>query len=162
VRVVRNDEMSLAQIIALGPAKLIISPGPGDPTSAGVSVDAIKHFAGRLPLLGVCLGHQALGYAYGANIVREGRLMHGKTSPVHHDARTIFAPMPQPFAATRYHSLTIERASLSDDFEISAWTVEQEIMGVRHKPTGAEGVQFHPESILTQDGRKLLEAFIKC
>lgn len=162
VRVVRNDEWSLQQVVHSAPHKLLISPGPGDPTGAGVSVDAIKYFAGRIPVLGVCLGHQALAHAFGGHVMRAERLMHGKTSPILHDNRTLFAGMPQPFAATRYHSLLVERASLSKDFEVSAWTAEQEVMGLRHIPTGAEGVQFHPESILTQDGRRLLEAFAKC
>lgn len=162
VRVVRNDEWSLQQVIQSAPQRLLISPGPGEPTGAGVSIDAIRHFAGRIPVLGVCLGHQALAQAYGGRIVRAERLMHGKTSPIMHDGRTLFASMPQPFSATRYHSLVVERQSCPTDFEVSAWTQEQEIMGLRHTPTGAEGVQFHPESILTQDGRRLLEAFIQC
>ena len=162
VQVIRNNEITLEQLKALAPARLLISPGPGDPTSGGVSVEAIRYFAGRIPVLGVCLGHQALGYAYGGQVVRAARLMHGKTSPILHDQKTIFAPMPQGFAATRYHSLVVDRPSLPADFVVSAWTAEQEIMGLRHTPTGAEGVQFHPESILTESGRKLLEAFVQC
>jgi anthranilate synthase/aminodeoxychorismate synthase-like glutamine amidotransferase len=165
VHVVRNDAITLAELKRLQPTRVMISPGPGDPTSAGVSVEAIRYFAGRVPVLGVCLGHQSLAYAFGGEIIRAKNLMHGKTSPIHHDRRTIFANMPEPFEATRYHSLVVKRESLSQDFEISAWTEEsggyREIMGLRHLPTGAEGVQFHPESILTQDGMRLLEAFAK-
>jgi anthranilate synthase/aminodeoxychorismate synthase-like glutamine amidotransferase len=162
IQVYRNDALDLAGIINLSPEKLIISPGPGDPDQAGVSVEAIQHFAGRIPVLGVCLGHQSLAQAYGGKIVRADRLMHGKTSPIHHTQSGIFKEMPTPFDATRYHSLLVERQSLPADFEITAWTQEDEIMGLRHKPTGAEGVQFHPESILTINGRKLLETFATC
>lgn len=162
VHVVRNDQITVQGIVDLKPARLMISPGPGAPEGAGVSVEAIRYFAGRIPLLGVCLGHQSLAYAYGGQVVRAARLMHGKTSPVHHDRGTLFAAMPQPFDATRYHSLLVDRESLPSDFEISAWTAEDEIMGIRHRPTGAEGVQFHPESILTQEGHRLLEAFATC
>jgi len=162
IQVYRNDALDLAGIINLSPEKLIVSPGPGDPDQAGVSVEAIQHFAGRIPVLGVCLGHQSLAQAYGGKIVRADRLMHGKTSPIHHTQSGIFKDMPTPFDATRYHSLLVERQSLPTDFEITAWTQEDEIMGLRHKPTGAEGVQFHPESILTKNGRKLLETFAKC
>ena len=138
IEVHRNDALSLPEIIALKPAKLIISPGPGDPDQAGISVEAIQHFAGRIPVLGVCLGHQSLAQAYGGKIVRADRLMHGKTSPIHHQQKGVFQNMPTPFDATRYHSLVVERSSLSDDFEITAWTKEDEIMGIVHKPTGAE------------------------
>lgn len=162
VQVHRNDALDLAALKHLAPTRLIVSPGPGDPDQAGISVEAILHFAGRIPVLGVCLGHQSLAQAYGGTIVRADRLMHGKTSPIHHTQNGVFQHMPTPFDATRYHSLLVERATLPSDFEITAWTEEQEIMGVRHRPTGAEGVQFHPESILTTDGRKILETFATC
>ncbi|HET6343455.1 MAG TPA: aminodeoxychorismate/anthranilate synthase component II [Myxococcota bacterium] len=162
VHVVRNDAMTLPELVALKPERLMISPGPGDPTTAGVSVEAIRHFAGRIPILGVCLGHQSLAHAYGGDVVRAARLMHGKTSEVMHDGRTLFERMPLPFAATRYHSLLVKRDTLPSTFEVSAWTAEAEIMGIRHLPTGAEGVQFHPESILTESGRILLENFGRC
>ena len=162
IEVYRNDALDLPGIIKLQPSRLIISPGPGNPDRAGVSIEAIQHFAGRIPVLGVCLGHQSLAQAYGGKIVRADRLMHGKTSPIHHSQKGVFKDMPTPFDATRYHSLVVDRSSLSDDFEITAWTEEQEIMGIVHKPTGAEGVQFHPESILTANGRQLLETFAKC
>ena len=162
IEVHRNDALSLSEIVALKPAKLIVSPGPGDPDQAGISVEAIQHFAGRIPVLGVCLGHQSLAQAYGGKIIRADRLMHGKTSPIHHEQKGVFQDMPTPFDATRYHSLVVERSSLPDDFEVTAWTEEDEIMGIVHKPTGAEGVQFHPESILTANGRQLLETFAKC
>ena len=160
VRVVRNDQVTLAQLIDWQPARLMVSPGPGDPTSAGISIDALRHFAGRVPVLGVCLGHQSLAAAFGGEIVRAKSLMHGKTSPINHLNEHVFAGMPQPFAATRYHSLVVRRTSLSADFQVTAWTDDDEIMGLRHLPSGAEGVQFHPESILTQDGRRLLENFL--
>lgn len=162
VRVIRNNEITLEQLKAEQPARLLISPGPGDPNGAGISLAAIAHFAGRIPVLGVCLGHQALGQAYGGKVVRAARLMHGKTSPILHDGKTLFGPMTQGFPATRYHSLLVDRGTLPSDFVVSAWTAEQEIMGLRHTPTGAEGVQFHPESILTEGGHKLLEAFLTC
>lgn len=160
VRVFRNDKITIPDIEALAPDQLLISPGPCTPREAGISVDTIQHFAGRLPLLGVCLGHQSLAYAFGGEIIRAERLMHGKTSMVHHDGKTIFQGLPNPFEATRYHSLIARRSSLPSDFEISAETVEGEIMGIRHKPTGAEGVQFHPESILTTAGMDLLRNFL--
>lgn len=160
VRVYRNDKITIPEIEALAPDQLLISPGPCTPREAGVSVDTIKHFAGRLPLLGVCLGHQSLAFAFGGEIIRAERLMHGKTSMVHHDGKTIFQGLPNPFEATRYHSLIANRKNLPADFEISAETVEGEIMGIRHKPTGAEGVQFHPESILTTAGMELLRNFL--
>ena len=161
VQVFRNDAITVAGIEQLKPSHLLISPGPGDPTTAGISVEAITYFAGKVPVLGVCLGHQALGYAYGGHVVRAARLMHGKTSPILHDAKTIFAKLPQSFLATRYHSLLVEKKSLPDCLEISAWTAEGEIMGLRHKTiTALEGVQFHPESILTEEGKKLLTNFL--
>lgn len=162
VRVFRNDAITLEGIENLAPTHLVISPGPGDPDGAGISMDAIRRFAGKIPVLGVCLGHQALGQAYGGKVVRAGRLMHGKTSPILHDGKTLFSLMPKPFEATRYHSLLVEKESLPDCFEISAWTKEGEIMGLRHKTIPAlEGVQFHPESILTTEGKQLLRNFIQ-
>ncbi|MGD9851423.1 MAG: aminodeoxychorismate/anthranilate synthase component II [Nitrospirales bacterium] len=160
VQVYRNDKITIHEIEEMAPDQLLISPGPCTPKEAGISVDTIKHFAGRLPVLGVCLGHQSLAYAFGGQIIRAERLMHGKTSMVHHDGKTIFQGLPNPFEATRYHSLIANRSTLPQDFEISAETVEGEIMGIRHKPTGAEGVQFHPESILTTAGMDLLRNFL--
>lgn len=157
----RNDEISLDEIADMQPDQIIISPGPCSPNEAGVSVETIQRFAGEIPILGVCLGHQSIGQALGGKIVRAQRLMHGKTSPVQHDGKTIFEKMPDPFDATRYHSLVIERASLPDCLEISAETPDGEIMGVRHKELPLEGVQFHPESILTQDGKTLLRNFVE-
>lgn len=160
VQVYRNDKITIQDIEDMAPAQLLISPGPCTPKEAGISVDTIKHFAGRLPVLGVCLGHQSLAYAFGGQIIRAERLMHGKTSMIHHDGKTIFQGLPNPFEATRYHSLIANRSTLPQEFEISAETVEGEIMGIRHKPTGAEGVQFHPESILTTAGMDLLRNFL--
>ncbi len=161
IRVYRNNKITLSQIEALAPDKLVISPGPCTPKEAGISVAAIKRFAGRLPILGVCLGHQCIGEAFGGNIIRAARLMHGKTSEVYHDGRSVFTGLPNPFTATRYHSLIIERNSIPDCLQISAWTKENEIMGVRHKELAVYGVQFHPESIITQYGKKLLGNFLK-
>ena len=161
VRVFRNDEISLAQIVALKPDYLVISPGPCTPNEAGVSVPAIKQFAGQIPILGVCLGHQSIGQAFGGKIVHAQQLMHGKTSEIHHQDSGVFAGLPSPFTATRYHSLVIERASIPACLEITAWTEDSEIMGVRHKTLAVEGVQFHPESILTEHGHALLESFLK-
>jgi anthranilate synthase/aminodeoxychorismate synthase-like glutamine amidotransferase len=161
VHVSRNDEISIDEITRLKPDEIVISPGPCTPNEAGVSVDIIRHFGGRIPILGVCLGHQCIGAAYGGLIVRAGRLMHGKTSPIHHDGKTIFESLPDPFDATRYHSLLIERASLPDCLTVTAWTSEGEIMGVRHNQFLLEGIQFHPESILTVEGKKLLANFLK-
>ncbi len=160
VQVIRNDKLTIEDIEQLAPDQLLISPGPCTPNEAGISVDAIKCFAGKLPLFGVCLGHQSLAYAFGGQIVRAERLMHGKTSMVHHDGKTVFKGLPNPFEATRYHSLIVKRETLPKDFEVSAETVEGEIMGLRHRPTGAEGVQFHPESILTVAGMDLLKNFL--
>ncbi|MFI5397894.1 MAG: anthranilate synthase component II [Candidatus Binatia bacterium] len=160
VRVYRNDAITLDQIAALHPDQIVISPGPCTPAEAGVSVGVIGRFAGRIPILGVCLGHQSIGAAFGGNIVRAARLMHGKTSPIHHDGRTIFHGLSQPFEATRYHSLLIERSSLPACLELSAWTAEGEIMGVRHRQHLVEGIQFHPESILTIEGKDLLKNFL--
>jgi len=160
VTVARNDKISLEDVGRMSPEIIVISPGPCTPKEAGVSVDVIKEFAGRTPILGVCLGHQSMGYAYGADIVRAGRLLHGKTSPIKHDGRTIYKDIPNPFEATRYHSLLIEKDSLPDVFEVSAWTDEGEIMGIRHKEHLMEGVQYHPESILTRHGKDILRNFI--
>lgn len=156
----RNDKITLEEIGELNPEMIVVSPGPCTPKEAGISVDVIKEFAGRTPILGVCLGHQSVGYAYGAEIVRADRLLHGKTSMIHHDGKTIFEGIPDPFEATRYHSLLISRDTLPDTFEISAWTDEGEIMGIRHKEYLIEGVQFHPESILTVHGKDILRNFI--
>jgi anthranilate synthase component 2 len=160
VKVYRNDEITLAQIAALAPAQLVISPGPCSPAEAGISVAAIREFAGKLPILGVCLGHQSIGAAFGGRIVHARRLMHGKTSPVHHDGRGVFRGLPDPVVCTRYHSLAIERDTLPDCLEVTAWTDDGEIMGVRHKSLPVEGVQFHPESILTEHGHELLGNFL--
>ena len=161
VRVYRNDKISIEQIESLKPSRIVVSPGPCTPNEAGISVETMKHFAGRLPLLGVCLGHQSLAVAFGGEVVRAMRLMHGKTSPIQHDGRTIFRQLPNPFDATRYHSLIVNRSSLPACFEVSAETAEGEIMGMRHKSLGVEGVQFHPESILTAAGKDLLRNFLK-
>ncbi len=160
IRVYRNDFISIREIHQLAPQRLLVSPGPCTPKEAGISVEALRHFAGRLPVLGVCLGHQSLAYAFGGEIIRADRLMHGKTSMIHHDGKTIFKGLPNPFEATRYHSLIVNRNTLPPEFEISAETVDGEIMGIRHRPTGAEGVQFHPESILTKAGKDLLKNFL--
>jgi len=161
VRVYRNDQLTIAQIEALRPSRIVISPGPRTPNEAGISVESIKHFAGKVPVLGVCLGHQSLAAAFGGEVVRADRLMHGKTSMVRHDGKTLFRDLPNPFEATRYHSLVVKRATLPACFDISAETAEGEIMGLRHKSLGAEGVQFHPESILTAAGKDLLRNFLK-
>ena len=160
VVVYRNDKIELEDIGRLNPDMMVVSPGPCTPKEAGISVDAIKEFAGRMPILGVCLGHQSVAYAYGAEIVRADRLLHGKTSEIHHDGKTIYKNIPDPFEATRYHSLVVNKKSLPDSFEITAWTDEGEIMGIRHKEHLIEGVQFHPESILTKHGKDLLKNFI--
>ena len=160
VQVFRNDEISLTQITTLKPDHLVISPGPCTPNEAGISVSAIKQFAGQIPILGVCLGHQSIGQAFGGKIVRAQQLMHGKTSEIHHTQVGVFAGLPDPFTATRYHSLVIERASLPACLEITAWTDDGEIMGVRHKTLAVEGVQFHPESILTEHGHAMLKNFL--
>ena len=161
VQVYRNDRISVEEIEALKPKRLVVSPGPCTPNEAGVSVEVIRRFAGRLPLLGVCLGHQSLAVAFGGRVVRAERLMHGKTSPIRHDGRTIFRELPNPFDATRYHSLIVERTSLPSCFEISAETADGEIMAMRHRSLAVEGVQFHPESILTTAGKDLLRNFLK-
>jgi anthranilate synthase/aminodeoxychorismate synthase-like glutamine amidotransferase len=160
VEVHRNDRITLEEIRAMQPERIVLSPGPCTPAEAGICCDLIRAFGPATPLLGVCLGHQCIGAAYGGRIVRAGRLMHGKTSPIQHDGRTLFAGLPNPFEATRYHSLLIERESLPDSLAISAETAEGEIMGVRHRTHPVEGVQFHPESILTQAGKALLRNFL--
>jgi anthranilate synthase/aminodeoxychorismate synthase-like glutamine amidotransferase len=160
VRVYRNDKITTDEIAAIKPDHLLISPGPCDPELAGVSVETIQRFAGEIPILGVCLGHQSIGHAFGGRIVRAGRLMHGKTSPILHDNQGVFAGIPSPFRAIRYHSLVIERETIPDCLEITAETAEGEIMGVRHKTLPIEGVQFHPESVLTEHGKQLLQNFL--
>ncbi len=161
VLVKRNDEISIAEIEALAPARIVISPGPCSPSEAGISVATIEKFAGKIPLLGVCLGHQSIGQAFGGKIVHAKTLMHGKTSQVIHTHLGVFAGLPSPYRATRYHSLVIERESCPDCLEITAWTDDGEIMGVRHKTLPIEGVQFHPESIMTEHGHALLNNFLK-
>ena len=161
VRVYRNDKITIEEMEALRPQQLVVSPGPCTPNEAGISVDAIRHFSGRLPVLGVCLGHQSLAVAFGGEVVRADRLMHGKTSMIHHDGKTVFRDLPNPFEATRYHSLLVNRATVPECLEVSAETAEGEIMGLRHRTLGVEGVQFHPESILTAAGKDLLRNFLK-
>ena len=159
-RVVRNDALSADEALAQAAERIVVSPGPCTPNEAGISVELIRKAAGRVPVLGVCLGHQSLGQAFGGKVVRAPRLMHGKTSEIHHDGRTIFAGLPSPFTATRYHSLIVERASLPECLEVSAWTEDGLVMGLRHKRFPIEGVQFHPESILTSAGKELLRNFL--
>ncbi|MEQ1833148.1 MAG: aminodeoxychorismate/anthranilate synthase component II [Candidatus Eisenbacteria bacterium] len=160
VHVRRNDAITVADLLALKPDGLLISPGPGEPRDAGVTEDAIRGLAGKVPILGVCLGHQALGEVYGGKVIRAARLMHGKTSPILHKGRGLFAGLDNPFEATRYHSLIVERDTLPDVFEVMAWTPENELMGIKHKDHETWGVQFHPESILTTSGLKLIENFL--
>jgi anthranilate synthase component 2 len=160
VEVYRNDHIDVAGILARRPDRLVVSPGPCSPKEAGISVEAIQKLAGKMPILGVCLGHQSIGYAFGGNIVRAGHLMHGKTSPIYHDDKELFAGLPNPFDATRYHSLVVERATLPECLEITAWTDDGEIMGLRHRQLPLWGVQFHPESILTVAGKDLLRNFL--
>jgi anthranilate synthase/aminodeoxychorismate synthase-like glutamine amidotransferase len=160
VEVRRNDAITLDEIAARRPEGIVVSPGPCTPKEAGVSVPVIERFVGEIPILGVCLGHQAIGAALGGDIVRAQRIMHGKTSPIHHDGRGVFRNLTNPFDATRYHSLVIDRATLPAELEVSAWTAEGEIMGVRHRRLPLEGVQFHPESILTLEGKQLLRNFL--
>lgn len=166
VRVERNDALTLDQIEALAPDKIVISPGPCTPNEAGVSLEVIERLGPRIPILGVCLGHQAIGQAYGGEVVRAGRIMHGKTSPIRHEGKGAFSGIPDGFEATRYHSLVVDRASLPDELEITAWTEDEDggieaIMGLRHRQHAVEGVQFHPESILTQHGHDLLRNFLE-
>ncbi|QOX79529.1 aminodeoxychorismate/anthranilate synthase component II [Trichlorobacter lovleyi] len=161
VKVVRNDEIGVADIATLRPDRIVVSPGPCSPEEAGISVAAIREYAGKIPLLGVCLGHQSIGAAFGGKVVRSVSLMHGKTSPIHHDGKELFSGLPNPFNATRYHSLVVERASLPDCLEVTAWVDNGEIMGLRHRDLPVWGVQFHPESILTEGGMALLDNFLK-
>ncbi|PUA16234.1 aminodeoxychorismate/anthranilate synthase component II [Glaciimonas sp. PCH181] len=161
VRTFRNDEITLDEIAALKPERICISPGPCSPKEAGICVELLRKLGGTLPILGVCLGHQAIGEAFGGKVVRAQQVMHGKTSPVHHTGVGVFKDLPSPFTVIRYHSLAIERASLPDCLEITAWTDDGEIMGVRHKTLDIEGVQFHPESILSEHGHALLKNFLQ-
>ncbi|BCA53415.1 aminodeoxychorismate synthase, subunit II [Nitrospira sp. KM1] len=160
VKVFRNDKITVEQIIGMRPTRIVISPGPCTPKEAGVSIETITYFSGKLPVLGVCLGHQSLAMAFGGEVVRAERLMHGKTSKIQHDGKTLFRKLPNPFEATRYHSLIVRRDTLPSCFEVSAETADGEIMGIRHKSLGVEGVQFHPESILTTSGKDLLRNFL--
>ena len=165
IRVFRNDEITLDEIAALAPAQIVLSPGPCTPAEAGISVPSITEFAGKIPILGVCLGHQSIGEAFGGRIIRAKRVMHGKISAIHHVGQGVFTGLPSPFNATRYHSLVIEQASLPDCLEVTAWTENpdgsiEEIMGVRHKTLPVEGVQFHPESILSEHGHQMLKNFL--
>ncbi|MAX98108.1 MAG: anthranilate/aminodeoxychorismate synthase component II [Oceanospirillaceae bacterium] len=166
VRVFRNDEITVAEIEAMNPDQLVVSPGPCTPNEAGISMEAIRYFAGKLPILGICLGHQSIGQVFGGDIVRAGQVMHGKISPVHHNNTGVFAGLNNPYNATRYHSLVIDKNTIPDCLEITAWTENEdgsmeEIMGVRHKELAIEGVQFHPESILTEHGHDLLRNFLE-
>lgn len=161
VRVARNDEITPEEIAAMKPDRICISPGPCSPAEAGISLAVIERFGGAVPILGVCLGHQAIGYAYGGKVIRARTLMHGKTAPIEHTAAGVFSGLPSPFTATRYHSLAVERASLPDCLEITAWTADGEIMGLRHKTMAVEGVQFHPESIATEHGHEMLKNFLR-
>ncbi len=161
VRVARNDEITLDEIAAMKADRICISPGPCSPTEAGISLDVLKRFAGSVPILGVCLGHQAIGHAFGGKVIRAQTLMHGKCAPVEHTGVGVFRGLPSPFIATRYHSLAVERASLPECLEITAWTADGEIMGLRHRSLAVEGVQFHPESIATEYGHELLHNFLR-
>lgn len=165
VEVRRNDQITVSELEDLRPERIVVSPGPCTPQEAGISVELIRHFAGKVPVLGVCLGHQAIGEAFGARVVRAPHLMHGKTSPVMHDNKTVFQGLPMPMTATRYHSLIVEEKDLSSELEVSAWTTEKDgtrtIMGLRHKRHPVEGVQFHPESVLTDAGKRLIANFLQ-
>ena len=161
VVVFRNDKITIAEIEQMAPGRIVISPGPCSPEEAGISVAAISHFAGKVPLLGVCLGHQSIGAAFGGRVVRSASLMHGKTSPIHHDGKGLFKGLPNPFEATRYHSLVVERASFPELLEVTAWVKEGEIMGLAHRSLPIWGVQFHPESILTVGGMDILRNFLE-
>ena len=165
VKVIRNDELTVAEIAALAPDRIVISPGPCTPSEAGVSVEVLKTLAGSVPMLGVCLGHQSIGQAFGGKVVRAGRIMHGKTSPIHHAGQGVFAGLPDGFEATRYHSLVVDKQALPDELEVTAWTTNEdgsveEIMGLRHRRYPIQGVQFHPESIMTQHGHAMLKNFL--
>jgi anthranilate synthase/aminodeoxychorismate synthase-like glutamine amidotransferase len=164
IEVRRNDQVSLAEVDAMQPERIVISPGPCTPQDAGISIDLIRHFAGKVPILGVCLGHQAIGAAFGGKVVRAPHLMHGKTSAVTHDSKSIFCGLPTPMTATRYHSLIVEEKDLPAELEVSAWTMEKDgtrtIMGLRHRKFAVEGVQFHPESVLTEEGKRLVGNFL--
>lgn len=165
VEVRRNDEITIAEIEAMAPEKIVISPGPCTPNEAGISLEVVDHFAGKTPILGICLGHQSIGQSFGGTISRAGNVMHGKTSAIHHNGEGVFAGLKQPFEATRYHSLVVDKATLPSTLEVTAWTEKDgevdEIMGLRHRELGIEGVQFHPESILTEHGYDLLNNFLK-
>lgn len=161
VKVARNDELTIDTIQVINPQVIVVSPGPCTPNEAGISLEVISHFAGKIPILGVCLGHQAIGQAFGGKVIRADRLMHGKVSPVFHNSEGVNADMPNPFRATRYHSLLVERESLPGCLEITAWTEEGEIMGLRHKKYAVEGVQYHPESIMTEEGKKIIRNFVE-
>lgn len=161
LRVFRNDKITIKELEELAPDFIMVSPGPCTPDEAGISLEVIRYFAGKIPVFGVCLGHQALAQVFGGKVIRAERLMHGKTSPVIHDGKTIFKGIPSPYQATRYHSLIVEKESLPECLEISAWTEEGEIMGLRHQELAVEGVQFHPESIITDHGKQLLQNFIQ-
>jgi anthranilate synthase/aminodeoxychorismate synthase-like glutamine amidotransferase len=164
VEVRRNDQVTITDVEDMSPERILISPGPCTPTEAGISVELIRHFAGKIPILGVCLGHQAIGAAFGGEVVRAPKLMHGKTSAVQHDGKTIFRGLPSPLTATRYHSLIVKEENLSQDLEVSAWTIDETgsrtIMGLRHRQFAIEGVQFHPESVLTAEGKQLIRNFL--
>lgn len=161
MKIVRNDAMTVDEVKALAPSRICISPGPCTPTEAGISCELIAALGETTPILGVCLGHQSIGQVYGGDVIRAPRLMHGKTSPIFHNNSSVFEGLPSPFEATRYHSLIVKKETLPDCLEITAWTAEDEIMGLRHKEFPVHGVQFHPESILTQDGKRILETFLR-
>ncbi|EGL84238.1 glutamine amidotransferase of anthranilate synthase [Caldalkalibacillus thermarum TA2.A1] len=161
LQVYRNDAIDIQGIERLNPDYIMISPGPCTPNEAGISLDVIRHFAGKIPIFGVCLGHQSIAQVFGGKVIRAERVMHGKTSLIYHDGKTVFHQVPSPFEATRYHSLIVDKESLPSELEVSAWTEEGEIMAIRHKHLPIEGVQFHPESIMTQHGKKLLQNFIE-